>query len=583
MSESTMKAPAAASVFDNPLQAPDRRLLRYIPPDAALVLDVGCGSGVNGACYKSINPHGRYWGLERDPEQARQAACRLDAVWCGDPAGLNLNSLAIPSAGLQCLVYAGELERVTNPQGLLCRQTELLAADGVVVATFQNAAHWRTLGGLLLNEKFCLEEKCNERYLPAFTAGGIRELFSRAGLTVIRLEAEEERGAEFERLLRELQPMMLSRGIKESDFAARLAARRFIVQAVKPEAAVRPLLVQSLLGETLVCSRVRISEPGQFIASIPGVRTEENQGNVSLYPSSEHQDKVFIWQRTWPSFPAEIYKQKALVDRGYLIVAEIDDDPLRWKEYHESNQFFAFRGCHGIQTSTEPLAEYLRRWNPNVAVFPNQLAVLPALRPAVDSEPVWLFFGALNREDDWAPLMPVLNDVLSRYGEKIRVRVAHDRQFYEALTTSYKTFVQFCPYETYQRLLYSTDINLLPLLPNRFNSMKSDLKFIESAAYGAVALASPTVYSGTVEHGVTGFIYHSPEEFGRYLSMLIENPELRRTVQTTAYAWVRDRRLLSGHYRQRVEWYRTMLARLTELNQELRQRVPELFASGERL
>jgi len=62
------------------------------------------------------------------------------------------------------------------------------------------------------------------------------------------------------------------------------------------------------------------------------------------------------------------------------------------------------------------------------------------------------------------------------------------------------------------------------------------------------------------------------------LAELIRNRDLRRQVAGNAYCWVRDNRLLAHHYRQRYQWYLEMLQRLPQLNDELRSRVPELFA-----
>jgi hypothetical protein len=44
-----------------------------------------------------------------------------------------------------------------------------------------------------------------------------------------------------------------------------------------------------------------------------------------------------------------------------------------------------------------------------------------------------------------------------------------------------------------------------------------------------------------------------------------------------AYEWVRDNRLLSQHYRRRYEWYLRMRELLPQLNEELRERAPEVF------
>ena len=276
-----------------------------------------------------------------------------------------------------------------------------------------------------------------------------------------------------------------------------------------------------------------------------------------------------------------------LLEQGYLIVAEFDDDPLHFSEL-VSSDFFALRSCHGVQTTTEPLAQVLREYNPNVQVFPNQLAILPPPRDFFDSDvevdtgrgvsvsPATLFFGALNREADWAPFLLALNRVLAELKGLVRVLVVHDQALFQALETTDKAFEPLCSYDRYHSLLHMDDLAWLPLEPTRFNRHKSDLKFLECAGHGVAVLASPTVYSGVIRHGETGLIYGSQEGFRDQLVRLIVDTTFRRRLATSAYREVAENRLLARHYRQREAWYRAMLGRLPELNRELMERAPEL-------
>ncbi|HEY9298768.1 MAG TPA: glycosyltransferase, partial [Phormidium sp.] len=162
-------------------------------------------------------------------------------------------------------------------------------------------------------------------------------------------------------------------------------------------------------------------------------------------------------------------------------------------------------------------------------------------------------------------------------GDRIRVRVIYDQKFFDALETPHKEFESFCAYERYQEILHSCDIAILPLNPTRFNSMKSDLKFIECAGHGVAVLASPTVYEGSIIEGETGLIYHSVAEFEDKLRKLISDTQWRQNIAQNAYNWVQNNRLLSQHYRQRRDWYLKMREELPRLNAELKSRVPELF------
>ena len=183
---------------------------------------------------------------------------------------------------------------------------------------------------------------------------------------------------------------------------------------------------------------MRVKEPLEFLATIPGVRTRTGTGLQydELKQTWPGEQKVFIQQRVIIPSDDHLKLQRQLIGNGYLIVAELDDDPRHFAEM-VSNDFLALRSCHCVQTTTELMAETIREFNPHVAVFPNQIASLPQLRlPKSDdpsASPVTLFFGALNRETDWAADMPALNDVLIRHGSRVRVQVVYDRAFFDAL------------------------------------------------------------------------------------------------------------------------------------------------------
>ena len=343
----------------------------------------------------------------------------------------------------------------------------------------------------------------------------------------------------------------------------------------QPDSQPRPLLVQTMLLSTMCSDVIRVYEPDRLIGTMPGVRTLSAVGTADLNAGRPGEDKVFIWQRQRLKYPDDLVKQKELLRRGYLIAAEIDDDPLFWPE-HPDNQFVTFRSSHCVQTSTDYLAAILREFNPNVGVFPNQIASLPPMRHFAANRPVTLFFGAFNREKDWEPIMPALNRVLADYRSWVKVVVVYDRLFFDSLQFAGKQFIPLCPYEQFLHILSNVDIALLPLLDNRFNRCKSDLKFIQCAARGAVVLASPPVYSDSVADGVTGFLYADENQFADRLRQLIEDAALRETIAANAYDYVKKNRMLWQHYEKRVEWYRSMLNRLPELTEQLLERVPEL-------
>jgi glycosyltransferase involved in cell wall biosynthesis len=551
-------------------------LLRLLPADAPLVVEFGCGAGALGAQYKRVNPHGKYLGLELFEEAAGVAARRLDRVAVGNAETALPADLGLEEGSVDCLVYGDVLEHLADPWTTLAHHATWLRPGGMVLACIPNIQHWSALLQLVGGKWPYQDEGLFDRtHLRFFTLDSIAEMFTRAGLNVFDVQTRNAVGPDFQKFQELLVPLVRALGLDAGRFAQQTAALQYVVRAVQGPLP-RRLSVHTMIMEEIVTARPRVLEPTRFLNTIPGVRGTSSVKSAELGPTSPDEEKVFVLHRAMLEPQRDLPYLRELVRRGYLLVAETDDGPRRWPE-HQANDYFTFRCAHAVQTSTEPLAEFLRQYNPNVAVFPNQLAALPPPRNYPAEGPVGLFFGAVNREDDWQPILPALNRVLADDGSRLVVHVIHDRKFFDAIATSARTFEPYCPFERYEEILRRCDVALLPLEPTDFNSKKSDLKFVECSAHGVAVLASPTVYAGSVVEGQTGLLYRSVEEFEDRLRRLIDDAPLRRRLAGNAYRWVRDNRLQSQHYRRRHEWYLKLWDSRPQLQAQLRQRAPELF------
>ncbi len=470
---------------------------------------------------------------------------------------------------IDCIIFTDLTEVKTRLSWLI----NYLSDTGQVLIPFPNSQYWQ-------NIIKTIEGKSSPNL--GFSALEIKELVQEMGLInqdILKQELPQNHQATFNQFLQQISPILQLLQLSIEQFRYLSASEYLILRALKQLPSTPKILIQTCITAPIGCDRVRVLEPDRFSSTLLNTRVNQVRlgQSIPLNLAEQGEYKIFIWQRALLLYPQDIQKQKLLKDRGYLIVAEHDDDPYFWPE-NADNKFLLFWSSHCIQTSTPSLANHLQQFNnPFIKVFPNHLAYLPAKREYKEGYSVNLFFGALNRQADWEPIMPMLNKVLSRH-KQVYVKVIHDRQFFDALATNRKEFHPFLPYEKYQEILHSCDIGILPLQDNQFNRMKSDLKFLEHGAHGVVALASPTVYAQSIEEGVTGMVYHSVDEFGSKLTELIQNSKLRHRIAENAYNWVKEHRLLYQHFTERREWYIEMYQRLPELNEALRERCPQMFS-----
>ena len=481
---------------------------------------------------------------------------------------------------MDCLIFGDVLEHLVDPWAGLARSARLVRDGGQILACIPNIQHYSVIVNLLRGRWDYQDEGLLDRtHLRFFTLASIRDLFVRAGLQVFDIQPRWWPGTEPDRFQQVMAPVLSALTIDPASFSANTSD----TVSRSGRARGRTALAAADLDADRFGPRERGACQRTFAISGHGTRNTRpvrERASVSRsQANSPGEDKVFIQQRVILPAADHVTLQRHLLANGYLIVGELDDDPRHFAEMVKTD-FLALRSCHCVQTTTELLAETIREFNPHVAVFSNQIAELPPhrLRTVADTaaRPLTLFFGALNREGDWAPVMPALNDVLRRHGSKVRAQVVYDRAFFDGLATPFKLFEPLCSYERYHELLDAADIAFLPLAPTRFNEHKSDLKFIECAAHSVACVASPTVYESTILDGETGLIYRSTDELVSQLERLIGEAGFVQRIGENVRRYVAENRMLASHFRARHEWYRTMLDCKKELELELHARAPEL-------
>lgn len=547
-------------------------LLERIPLNASVVLDVGCGTGSLELAYRRLNPRARLLGIEKDAGAAELATQRLDEVAVAD-VERDMLPFALDRP-IDCIIYGDVLENLHDPWRVVRRHIEALSDEGTILISVPNLEHWSFADRLLRGTwKYERDGLLDEQHVRWFSLETMRDGLLALSLIPYDVHPCVTNASPAEEFTGRITPALIALGVDPKAYVQRAAPLHYIWR-VRKRLRDRLTVAANMLQPIGGVSHVRIVHPLQALRSDPTVATHLVTSRDPPAPVGD-APRIFVLHRPTLSGEAGAAVIRSLLSNGWLIVTEFDDHPDHFGMLHAEDQL-AFRGVHALQVSTPALAEVLRTRNPEVAVFPNAIQLLPDVRNFLNTRALTLFFGALNRETDWAPLMPVLNEVAEKAGDRLRFCVVHDQAFFKALQTPHKQFIPTCDYETYMGLLGQCEISLMPLSDTPFNRAKSDLKFIEAGACRVAALASHIVYTSSIEDGRTGLLFHSSEELRDRLLRLVAMPELARDLGNAARKYVANERMLAYQVAPRIAWYRSLWARRDELNQALNARLLDL-------
>lgn len=276
---------------------------------------------------------------------------------------------------------------------------------------------------------------------------------------------------------------------------------------------------------------------------------------------------IVVGQRICQQNPAtlwlELARHRKLTGEGPRLVYEVDDDlfsigpdnPLgeMYKDRRVQRIMAAcIRAADAVTVSTEPLARLLRQHNRNVHVVPNAIRAevldvpFPPRRGRDDGVTRFGWQGSSTHAADWLEVRDTLAEVM-REDPSIRMRF---------LGTAYpqglpldRGRVDFRDWTTdigeHYRRISRFDVALAPLKNTVFNESKSALRFQEAAGLGVPVIASDVpAYRPWVEHGVTGYLVRTPQEW-REAMLALTDPALRVEIgdaaRKAATAWTVER------------------------------------------
>jgi len=238
---------------------------------------------------------------------------------------------------------------------------------------------------------------------------------------------------------------------------------------------------------------------------------------------------------------------------GKPILAEIDDDITDVAAYNPAADqlkpgspiagyaLAQFKNSDGLIVSTPYLAEVYSEYCKNIYVIPNSVDVQkwdsvprkkkPGLRIG------WI--GAGSHSEDLRLLEKVIPEVLSTNRGAKFVFVSSQIPDFIKVLNGVEVIERWAPILKYPEHLAKQDfdIGLAPLVDNKFNRAKSNLRWLEYSALGIPCVASKVGhFKETVNHGVDGYLAEDAKEFAFYINLLAFDAKARRKMGTLAHA-----------------------------------------------
>jgi len=161
-------------------------MLQFIPKDARLMLDVGCGDGSFGRLVKEIIK-AEVWGVELNSEAASIAHTKIDNILAGDISRVISD---LPDSKFDCIVFNDTLEHLADPFSILLEIKKKLSAKGVVVCSVPNVRFIFTLYQLLVKKQWKYENAgiLDKTHLRFFTKKSITNTLETLGYKILKIK-----------------------------------------------------------------------------------------------------------------------------------------------------------------------------------------------------------------------------------------------------------------------------------------------------------------------------------------------------------------------------------------------------------
>ena len=211
--------------------------------------------------------------------------------------------------------------------------------------------------------------------------------------------------------------------------------------------------------------------------------------------------------------------------------------------------------CAGVTVSTQYLASVVRRFTAApVEVVPNAIdaqwfeRLVPLGRRTVPGLTIgWA--GGHRPGPDFTAMAVAWGRLARRYPRvTFVVQGSQNREIARHVPAHRLHPLPWMTVFDYPHGLLNIDIGCCPLEDRPFNRAKTPIKAWEYALCGAAVVASPTVYQRVIDHGRSGAVVATADEWEEALSRLVEDEDRRRATAAALKADVLAKWSLKQNY-----------------------------------
>ena len=293
-----------------------------------------------------------------------------------------------------------------------------------------------------------------------------------------------------------------------------------------------------------VCYRYRLNamawalaEEGLWLEALP---VKKGLGRISTLLAGRRAEIVVLQRKLLPAWQLAILRRNAK-----CLVYDLDDamfrrDGFTQTKQHSHGRLLRFRRM--VRAADAVLAgnDYLTQFA-SACTDPGRVHYVPTC-----VEPAWYPLASHRRGGSWArlawigqrsmlPSLRAMEEHLTAVGRRlpdVSLRVISD-----ALPQISGLRMELRPWSqaTESSELAAADIGISWLCDDLWSQGKCGLKVVQYMAAGLPVVANAVgVHQKMIEHGRTGFLADTPEEWAEAISRLSENPSLRQRMGAAA-------------------------------------------------